>query len=274
MRLECEGQPVQVRELGHGPAVVLVHGYPLDGAMWSGVARSLSSRFRVLKPDLPGSGENPIRAQGTIEGYADFIEALLAQLPDPAGLVGFSMGGYAVLALMKRNPAGVRALALVDTRAAADDEAGRTARDAAIESVRSGGAAAIADGMIEKLLSPGSRGNADLVDRLRRIILRQKPETLESDLMAMKNRPDSTELLGRLEVPTIVLAGEEDVISPPAECRHMAEAIPGARFVPIAAAGHLTPMERPGAVAAALADFFSTALPQTEAARPSPDEVE
>src|SRR6266536_1814507 len=149
MRLDWKGQPVQVRELGHGPAVMLVHGYPLDGAMWSGVARALSSRFRVLKPDLPGRGENPVQAQGTIESYADFIEALLDQLPDPAGLAGFSMGGYAVLALMKRNPARVRALALVDTRAAADDEAGRAARDAAIESVRSGGASAVAGGMIE-----------------------------------------------------------------------------------------------------------------------------
>src|SRR5207249_1844873 len=176
MLLDWKGQSIQVRELGEGPAVVLVHGYPLDGAMWSGVARALSRSHRVFKPDLPGRGENPSAADGTIDGYADFIEAVMAQLPVPVGLAGFSMGGYVALAL------------------------------------------------------------------------------------AMRDRPDSTEFLPRLKIPTIVLAGEHDIIAPPAEGRSMAEAIPGARFVPIAGAGHLSPMERPGAVAAALQDFFSSAL--------------
>jgi pimeloyl-ACP methyl ester carboxylesterase len=260
MRLDWKGQPVQIRELGQGPAVVLVHGFPLDGAMWSGVARALSSRFRVLKPDLPGRGENPAPPDGTIDGYADLLQAILGEIPPPAGLAGFSMGGYVSLALMKRGPAGVGALALVDTRAGADDEAGKAGREAAIAAVRSGGAAAIADGMIARLLAPGSAQNASLVERLRRIILRQKPETLESDLTAMRDRPDSTGLLARIAVPTIVLAGDQDVVSPPAEGQAMAAAIPGARFVSIPASGHLTPMERPGAVAAALSDFFAAAL--------------
>ncbi len=260
MRLDWNGQPVQVREFGQGPAIVLVHGYPLDGAMWSGVARTLSAHFRVLKPDLPGRGENPTTPDGRIEGYADFVEAILGQLPSPAGVAGFSMGGYVSFALLKREPASVRALALVDTRAGADDEAGKAAREAAIASVRSGGAAAIADGITARLLAPGSAQNANLVERLKRIILRQKPETLESDLAAMRDRPDSTDFLARIAVPTLVLAGDQDALTPPAECRAMAEAIPGARFVSIPAAGHLTPMERPGAVAAALSEFFTAAL--------------
>jgi 3-oxoadipate enol-lactonase len=260
MRLDWNGQQVQVREFGEGPAVVLVHGYPLDGAMWSGVARALSARFRVLKPDLPGRGENPTAPDGRMEGYADFLEAIFGQLQPPAGLAGFSMGGYVSLALLKRGPASVRALALVDTRAGADDEAGKAGREASITAVRSGGAAAIADGMITKLLAPASAQNASLVERLQRIILRQKPETLESDLAAMRDRPDSTDFLVRIAVPAVVLAGDQDVITPPAESQAMAAAIPGARFVSIAAAGHLTPMERPGAVAAALSEFFATAL--------------
>ena len=170
------------------------------------------------------------------------------------------MGGYVSLALLKRNPASVRALALVNTRAGADDEAGKEGREAAIGSVRSGGAAAIAQGMIARLLAPGSAQNANLVERLERIILRQKPETLESDLTAMRDRPDSTDFLARIGIPTIVLAGDQDVISPPAECQAMAAAIPSARFVSIPAAGHLTPMERPGAVAAALSEFFTAAF--------------
>jgi 3-oxoadipate enol-lactonase len=260
MRLEWRGQAVQVRELGQGPAIVLVHGYPLDGAMWSGVARALSTRFRVIKPDLPGRGENPSPADGRIESYADFLATVLDALQAPAGLAGFSMGGYACLALMRRSHPGVRALALVDSRAAADDEAGRTARDAAINAVRSGGAAAIVDPMISRLIAPASLQNAGLVERVRRMILRQKPETIESDLKAMRDRPDSREFLPTLRLPILVVAGEVDVISPPSEGRTIAEAVPGGRFVMIPGAGHLTPVERPGAVAAALAEFFASLL--------------
>jgi 3-oxoadipate enol-lactonase len=260
MELDWKGQPIRIRDFGQGPSVVLVHGYPLDGAMWSGVARALSNRFRVLKLDLPGHGENNSPAGGNIEDYADYIEAVLGQVEDRTGLAGFSMGGYAVLALMRRRPARVGALALVDSRAKADDEAGKAARNAAIAAVQSGGAAAIAEPMIEKLLAAASRQDADLVTRLRRIILRQKPETLESDLTAMRDRPDSTDLLPTLGLPTLVVTGEADVITPPTEGRAMAEAIPGASYLEIPASGHLTPMERPGPVAAALGDFFSSAL--------------
>src|SRR5215471_19993579 len=111
------------------PAVVLVHGYPLDGAMWSGVARILSRRFRVLKPDLPGRGETAAESGGTMADYADFLDAILRELPAPVGLAGFAMGGYATLALLDRRPERLGAVALVDTRASADDDAGRAKRE-------------------------------------------------------------------------------------------------------------------------------------------------
>src|SRR5262245_35162855 len=246
--------------MGEGPTVVLVHGYPLDGAMWSGVARALSSRFRVLKPDLPGRGETPADSSGTIDGYADFLAAILERLPEGAGLAGFSMGGYAALALAKRRAANLKALALVDTRASADDEAGRGKRDEAIATVRSGGVAPIAEAMVPKLLSPESLSNRDLVERLRRIIARQKPATVEADLKAMRDRPDSRDSLAQIAIPTLVLVGEADALTPPADSQAMAAAIPEAKLVTVPGAGHLTPMERPGAVAAALGEFFGAVL--------------
>jgi len=159
---------------------------------------------------VAGSSRVPSPATGKIEDYADFVEALLSQLTEPAGLAGFSLGGYVALAVVGRGTARLGALALLDTRAAADDEAGKAARDAAIEKVRSGGAAAIADDIIGKLLAPASLQNMNLIERLKRIILRQKPETLESDLAAMRDRPDSTDSLARISAPTIVLAGDHD----------------------------------------------------------------
>jgi 3-oxoadipate enol-lactonase len=260
MELTWRDRPARIREMGSGPAVVLAHGYPLDGAMWSGVARVLAERFRVLKPDFPGCGETEASAEPSMDTYADFLAAVLEGLPAPRGLAGFSMGGYAALALMRRRPELVSALALVDTRATADDEAGRAKRDEAAETARTSGAAAIADGMVPRLLSADSQRQRDLVERVRRIILRQKVETIVAELSAMRDRPDSSAGLASIEVPTLVLVGDQDALTPPADSEAIAAAVPGARLVTIAGAAHLTPMERPGAVAAALGGFFGEVL--------------
>src|SRR5262245_17307661 len=145
--VEFAGRTIDVRQVGHGPVVVLVHGYPLDGAMWSSVARRLSDRFHVLKPDLPGRLDNPADPEGSMASYADFIDSVVASAEAPVGLAGFSMGGYVSFELMKRRPPAVRALALIDTRAAADDEAGKSNRQAAIASVKAEGVGPIAEAM-------------------------------------------------------------------------------------------------------------------------------
>jgi len=260
MDLVWKGASARVREIGDGPPVILVHGYPLDGAMWSGVARALAPRFRVLKPDLPGRGETAAPSEGRLGDYADFVQAVLDALPAPAGLAGFSMGGYVALELVRRRPERLRALALVDTRASADDETGRTKRDEAIATVRASGVGAIAAAMRPRLLSPRSLSNRDLVERVDRIMNRQKPETVEGDLIAMRDRPDARNRLREIAIPTLVLVGEDDTLTPPEDSEAMAAAIPEARLVRIGRAGHLAPMERPGAVAAALGDFFAVAL--------------
>jgi pimeloyl-ACP methyl ester carboxylesterase len=256
VQVQWKGREIDVREAGIGPALVLIHGYPLDGGMWSGVARRLAERFRVLKPDLPGRPDNPAETTGRIDDYADFIGAILEELPPPVGVAGFSIGGYVALALLRRRPGGVGALALIDTRAGADDEAARARREEAIEMVRTKGVDAIADSMLEKLLSPPSFARRDLVDRVRRIILRQQAASLESDLKAMRDRPDSTEFLREISLPVLVAVGEHDALTPPAEAESMAAAIPGARLATIPGAGHLTPMEQPRLVASALREHF------------------
>jgi pimeloyl-ACP methyl ester carboxylesterase len=114
--------------------------------------------------------------------------------------------------------------------------------------------------MIPKLLSAEARSRADVVERVRRTILRQSAETLRSDLEAMRDRPDRTAFLPEIAIPTLVLAGEHDELTPPEDARRMSESIPGAQFVSIAGAGHASPIERPRAVAAALAAFFRPAL--------------
>jgi pimeloyl-ACP methyl ester carboxylesterase len=114
--------------------------------------------------------------------------------------------------------------------------------------------------MLPRLLSERSLARRELVERVERIMNRQKPETVEGDLTAMRNRPDARPSLSGIRIPTLVLVGEEDALTPPADSEAMAAAIPGARLTRIAEAAHLTPMERPGAVAAALGEFFAAAL--------------
>jgi pimeloyl-ACP methyl ester carboxylesterase len=260
VEITWKGRPARIREMGAGPAVVLVHGYPLDGAMWSGVARILSRTLRVLKPDLPGRGETAAESGGTIDDYADFLDAILRELPAPAGLAAFSMGGYAALALLERPPDSLKAVALVDTRASADDDAGKTKRDEAIQTARTAGVGAIADAMLPRLLAPASLQNRDLVERVQRMIRRQSPQTVEADLTAMRERPDRRDRLARIGIPALVLVGDADTLTPPSDAQLMSTSIPGARLVTIPGAGHLTPMERPGAVAAALGEFFGATL--------------
>jgi 3-oxoadipate enol-lactonase len=153
----------------------------------------------------------------------------------------------------------VGGFALVDSRAGADDEAGRAKRTEAIATVRSGGVDPIAQAMLPKLLSPEGLKRPDLAERATRMMTRQKPETVAADLEALRDRPDSTSFLASIAVPTLLVVGEKDVLTPPSESQAMAAAIPGARLVTIPGAGHLAPMERPRAVAAALLEHFSAA---------------
>jgi pimeloyl-ACP methyl ester carboxylesterase len=137
---------------------------------------------------------------------------------------------------------------------------GRTRRDEAIATARTSGVAPIAEAMLPKLLGPLSQGNRDLTERVRRIMMRQKPETVVADLTAMRDRADARTWLPEIAIPTLALVGEQDALTPPADAAAMAAAIPGARLVTVPGAGHLAPMERPGAVAGALSDFFAAAL--------------
>jgi 3-oxoadipate enol-lactonase len=260
MRAPYQGRNVAVHEEGSGPALVLVHGYPLDSDLWGPVSRILARNFRVLRPDLPARRDTPHPAAPTITEYASWISTVAESAGGPAGIAGFSMGGYVVLELLKRKPTFIRAAALVDTRAEADDESARAARNAGIFTAREMGPAAVSDGMFPKLLSPAARKDRDLESRVRSITRRQSPNSLENDLLAMRDRPDSTESLSQISIPCLVMVGSLDTITPPALAEKMVNRIPHARLVTIQGAGHLTPMEKPEEVAAALSDFFSANL--------------
>jgi pimeloyl-ACP methyl ester carboxylesterase len=242
------------KESGTGPPLVLLHGFPLDSRVWNHQRSGLSDAFRVITPDLRGFGKSASADPFTMESLADDVHALLRELKAlPAFVGGLSMGGYAALAYAKRYPTDLRGLLLIDTRAEGDSPQGKEGRGKMIELVRQSGAAAVAEQMMPKMLAPGA--SEDVKRELKSIMESCLPLTIEHALLAMRDRADHTCDLPSIASPTLILVGESDAITPPASAEVMHKAIPHSQLVVIPAAGHMTPMESPHAVNAAIRAF-------------------
>jgi pimeloyl-ACP methyl ester carboxylesterase len=171
------------------------------------------------------------------------------------------MGGYVALATFRRHRKRVRALMLADTRAAADTDEGRAKRNELVALARSGGAVAVAERQITGLVGKSTREKQpELVDRLRLQMSEESVDGIIGALEAMRDRPDSTCLLAEISVPTLIVVGDEDVITPEKEARQLQTGIRGSRLEVIPGAGHLSNIERPAAFNAALSEFVGSLL--------------
>ena len=251
--------------------LVLAHAFPLTGAMWGDVLARLSPDVRVAVPELVAGA--PLGEEPSVDRLADGVLAAL----DEAGVgravvAGVSMGGYVALSITRRHPDRLAGLGLLDTRPDADsaEQAGNRRRIA--DAVAAAGSTAeLARTMPDTLLGATTRAHRpDVVERVRSWILAADPAGVAWCQRAMAARPDSTAALARLAeraatahpVPVLVLVGAEDVTSPPEVARRMAgTAGPGASYVEVAACGHLSPVEQPAEVAAALTDLLGRASP-------------
>jgi 3-oxoadipate enol-lactonase len=246
--LSVNGVNLAVEVRGEGPAVLFIHGYPLDRSIWTHQLATLDGWCRIA-PDLRGLGQSDAPDLGySIETYAADLAALLDLLGvDRVVLVGHSMGGYIAFEFLRRWKPRVRGLVLVDTKAEADTAEGKRNRDVAAATARELGAEAIADGMLPKMLGHSTRtGMPATVERVRATMAAVPVAGIVGALGAMRDRPDSTSQLPDLAgLPTLVIVGDEDEVTPPAQARAMADAIPGASLVVIRSAGHLPTVERP-----------------------------
>ena len=243
---------------GNGPALVLLHGFPFDRSSWSGQAEALGGEFRVVAPDLRGLGETPL-GEGvvTMESMAEDVAALLVELSlGSVVLGGLSMGGYVAFELFRKFPGRVRALVLADTRPQADTEEGRRAREENAQRALREDMGPIVESMLPKLLTAETRGRGgEVLERVRAMMLGTRPEGAAAALRAMAVRNDQTELLPSIKVPTLVVVGAEDSITPPADAQSMSAKIEGSRLVVIEGAGHLSNVERPEEFNRALVEF-------------------
>ena len=249
-----------VIEAGRGPALVLLHGFPLNATTWSAQREGLSSACRVVCPDQRGFG-------GTLLGYdepsldevADDVAAMLdAKKLDAVVLGGLSMGGYVAMAFLRRHPERVRALVLADTKAGADPaEAAANRLRIAEEVLAAGSSAQLVDDLLPKLVGTTTKERRPLVlGRLKATVESAPPPAVAWAQRAMAARPDSFDTLRGVTVPALVVVGEEDEISPVKDAEAMAEALPDARLVVVPEAGHMSSMEAPEAFNAALLEFL------------------
>lgn len=250
--------PLYLDASGTGPAALFVHGFPLNHTMWKAQTEHLSDVRTCLAPDLAGFGasSNDGGAALTMERHADDLVRILdAYEVERADVIGLSMGGYVALAMRERHASRFRSLTLVDTKAEADDAAGKAKRDAGILSLRTNGRSALAQGMLPKLVAEGAADK--LRHQLTAIIEGTDEDSIALALEGMRDRPDRTALLRGVDVPSLVICGEHDALTPPSVAREMARALPQSELVIVEGAGHMAPMENPGAVNAALRKFLS-----------------
>lgn len=250
---------------GHGQPILLVHGFPLDHTMWNPQIDALAPRHRVIAPDLRGFGQSPLgeidESRGvSMEQYADDLAELLdeLQVSDPVVLMGLSMGGYIAWQFVRKYQDRVRALVQLDTRALADNDEARAGRLKMAENVAEWGSGRVAEMMGPRLFSPRSfQRLPQVIEAVRRVVEGTPPEAIAAAQRGMAARPDVTGMLSTIRVPTLIIVGDQDAISPPAEMQAIATAIPSAEFVVIPDSGHMTTLEQPTAVTSAIEKFIA-----------------
>jgi pimeloyl-ACP methyl ester carboxylesterase len=245
---------------GEGPPVLFLHAFPLGLAMWDVQAAALRAQHQVIRFDARGFGASP-PGDGmlTMERIADDAAALLDHLGIGQAVVcGLSMGGYAAFAMVRRHADRLRGLVLADTKAPADTPEGRAGRAALAETVLREGAEAAAGAFLPKLLGETTRRDRPQVTaRVREIILANPPRGIADALAGLAARADSTATLREIRMPALVLCGEEDALTPPADAEALHRGIGGSRIVLIPRAGHLANLEDPDGFNRALLGFLA-----------------
>ncbi|MDP9067034.1 MAG: alpha/beta hydrolase [Actinomycetota bacterium] len=259
--LNVAGRTLHYTDTGSsGSPVLLLHAFPLNSQMWEPQIESLGDRFRFIAPDLTGFGESDAPDDGYSLGrWAEEIEALLDELGlDRVVLVGLSMGGYLAFECLRRSRERFSALVLADTKAEADPPEAIEKRTKQQAMVREGGRDDLIAALTGALLGEATNEKKpDVVERVRTLMDNPSAGFIGA-LQAMKQRPDSSGELAAIDIPTLIIVGENDAVTPPDASRKMHEHIGGSRLVVLPEAGHLSNLEAPEAFNGALAEFLGS----------------
>lgn len=261
MRIQTSMGEFAFDDTARGRPLVLLHGFPLDRSMWRPVTPLIDHSWRVIAPDLPAMGESTARPQPSIAGITDAVFATLDAIGirDRVVLAGLSMGGIVCFEAWRRYANRIAALLLIDTRPNAETTEGRAARYAVAENVEREGSGIVADSMRGRLFAPST--SMALQDEWFARIAGQPRDGTAACARALGDRADSWPTLASITVPTLIIVGDQDAITPPDLAREMHAKIVGSRLAIITGAGHMPPVEQPHATARAINDFLAQVLP-------------
>ena len=247
--------------MGDGPSVVLLHPFPANHEFWIPVAEELSSRYRLILPDLRGHGESEVgEGPATMAKHA----ADLARIMDDAQagrapLIGISIGGYILFEFWRKHRHRVAALGLCNTKAPADNAEGRAGRLQAANDVLDRGTEPFLQSMVPRLLGKTTReARPDLVDGALGMMRQMSPEDIALVQRGMAERPDSIETLKTINVPTLLVTGDEDILTGINEAELMRQHISGSQLRVIQQAGHYSPWEQPPEASRLLRQFLDS----------------
>lgn len=252
---------LHIHDSGSGPPLLFVHGFPLDHTMWQAQIDEFQSTHRVIVPDLRGFGQSDVTTGTvTMQQFADDLNGLLdaLEVAEPVTFCGLSMGGYIGWPFVVKYSDRVARLVMCDTRAGADSDEAKANRQRVADSVLTNGTAGLAKAMPAKLLSKHTLAERpDVVTHLQRMITKAPPEGVAAASRGMAERSDFTDQLGDVKVPTLLIVGSDDALTPPAEMQSISKLMPNARYAEIPSAGHMSPMESPGEFNMHLRAFLS-----------------
>lgn len=258
-RIESGDTEIACWSVGEGPPVILLHPFPVNHEFWLPAAEALATRYRLILPDLRGHGDSGVgEGPATMEKHAlDIARVMDAAEVGRAPLVGVSIGGYALFEFWRRYRGRVAALGLFNTKAGAETPESRAGRLQAANDVLERGTEPFFEAMIPRVLAKSTREmRPDLVEGALRMMRKMSPEDVAQVQRGMAARPDSVETLKTINVPTLLVTGDEDITTGVNEAELMRQHIPGSQLRVIPKAGHYSPWEQPEEAAKLLRQFL------------------
>ena len=253
---------IAVKEYGdrHQPPIIFIHGFPFNSGMWEQQIKQFKEQYYCIAYDIRGLGMTPAgEGQFTLEMFVDDLFAVMDGLKlKTAVITGFSMGGYITLRAMEKEPDRFRGLILCDTKAEADDDAGRLKRAGAIKSIDTDGVEQFVSSFVPMTFCDDAPQRIpDIYNNTLEQAKAAPPTGVKGCLLAMAARTDTTASLSNISIPTLLLVGEDDIITPPAVMQDMHKRINGSEMITVPGAAHMAPVEQPEIINQAIAEFLS-----------------
>ncbi len=261
MKIRINGLMMNYAERGTpgGVPVVFVHGFPFSLEMWDPQMRALPNHYRAIAYDLRGHGQSDVGdGQYSVEFFVDDLIGLLDHLViQKAVFCGLSMGGYIILRAYERHPERFNGMVLCDTKSTADTNEGKVKRAATLKTVKTFGVDPFAEDFVKTVFAEETfRNNRAAVEKIKSVITSTSPIGIGGTLLALASRTDTTSVLEKISVPTLILCGEHDALTTPKDAQFMEERIKGAEVHTVPDAGHLSNLENPKFVNEKLLGFL------------------